>query len=245
MAKFTNLSGIPDIIEFKGGVPREVVEATSDTAVDLVLKKVRPIANEHYQNAIREVGRKLNGLGMPQNLHSSGSRSLSIGTAGGDISTIRTKPWKRLDWRKEKDSGEAGVYELRPPLSLWFWQKHGMEGAAGSLSEAYNKEVVGKGVVRVTEKKATRNHHKGRINTRVFFEFKPLPAPFETMITHAFAQAEEKVPMQGREFFSSRKGLARARWAEDRKVGRPFIRRVSAYLGKSMRTDVIEKLRKL
>jgi hypothetical protein len=235
MAKFTNLSGIPDIIEFKAGVPREVVEATSDTAVDLVLKKVRPIATAHYQNAIREVGRKLNGLGMPQNVTSGGARSLGIGTAGGDISTIRTKPWKALN---EK-------YEARPPLSLWFWQKYGMEGAANSLSEAYNKEVAGKGVVRVTEAKATRNHHKGRINTRVFFEFKPLPAPFETMITHAFAQAEENVPMDARSLFKRPRGLARARWAEDRKVGRPFIRRVSAYLGKSMRTDVIEKLRKL
>ena len=73
-------------------------------------------------------------------------------------------------------------------------------------------------------------------------QFKELPAPFETLITHAFAQAKEKVPMQGREFFTGRKGLARARWAEDRKVGRPFIRRVSAYLGKQMRKDVIKKL---
>ena len=76
-------------------------------------------------------------------------------------------------------------------------------------------------------------------------EFKPLPAPFETLITHAFAQAQEKVPMQAREFFKRPVGLERARWAEDRQVGRPFIRRVSAYLGKSMRADVIEKLRKL
>jgi len=238
MAKFTNLSGTPNIIEFKTGVPKEVVEATSDTAVDYVMKKVRPIVNDHYQNAIREVGRKLNGLGMPQNVTSGGSRTLSIGNADGSIGTVTTVDWKRLDHAHP----EKRRYELRPPLSLWFWQKFGMENHEDSLSKAYSEQVAGKGVVRVTEAKATRNHHKGRINTRMFMQFKELPAPFETLITHAFAQAQEKVPMQGREFFTGRKGLARARWAEDRKVGRPFIRRVSAYLGKQMRKDVIKKL---
>ena len=242
MAKFSLVGQIPDLIEFKGSVPREIVEATSDTAVNLVLSKIRPIATKHYQNAIREVGRKLNGLGMPQNIHSSGTRTLSIGTAGGDIVKVTTKPWRRLDYNHDKERR----YELRPPLSLWFWQKYGMENESFSLSNAYNREVIGKGVVRVLEGgKAKRNHHKGRINTVVSLEFKPLPKPFETMITHAFAQVNEKVPMESRSLSSSRKGLHRARWAEDRIIGRPFIKRVSAQLGSLMRKEVIQKLRNL
>jgi len=244
MAKFTSLGKL-NLIEFKGSVPREVVEATSDTAVNLVLSKVRPLATAHYQNAVAEIGRKLNGLGMAQNVRSSGPRSLSMGTASGDVDKILTVPWKRLDWNRKKDATYQS-YESRPPLSLWFWQKRGMESLPGSLSPAYQQKVAGRAVVRVLEYgKAKRNHHKGRINTRISFEFKSLAAPFASMITNAFAQANEKVPLDSRSLSSSRKGLHRARWAEDRTVGRPFIRRMSAHLGVLMRKDVIEKLRNL
>ena len=74
--------------------------------------------------------------------------------------------------------------------------------------------------------------------------FQQLPAPFDSLITQAFASGDRNVDLPDHGGFVDRLGLSRARWAEDPKA-RPFIRQLSAALGKDMFKDLPKKLRAL
>ena len=238
MAKVTNISLKPALLLLTGSVSREITEQVSDQVVEVARKSMEPIVQAHYTNVVKEVGRKLNGLGMAQNVQSAGARQLGFGTVNGGLGKIITKNWKELRKR----------YAGRTPNSLWFWQKTGMEANPNSLIVAYKRDVMGKEVAQVqAAPKAARNHHKGRINVRMILGFNALPQPFESAITQAFSGANEQVSLGPRSLYTGRKGLSRARWAEEDKAARsrPFIRRMSAALGKDMYKDLAKKLRNL
>jgi hypothetical protein len=243
MAKVTLIkTDFGNLLNLKGSVPKDIVKAVSDDVVEVVRKRMHPIVQAHYDNVITEVGRKLNGLGMPLKVEppvksglAKASRStytLNYGKANGGIGRFKTGPWAALKYK----------YANHQPVSLWFWQKRGLDDWEASLSKDYAREIKGKGVVDVrAANKASRNHHKGRINVNMLIGFSPLYGPFESLITQPFATLLPGSPDSGGAY-GDRLGVSRAYYAEK---NRPFIKRLSATLGKEMRIDLAKKLLKL
>ena len=238
MARVTVTSLKPALLSLFGSVSKEMVEAVSDPAVAVARRAMEPIVQNHYDNVVNEIGRKLRGLGMPQNVDGAGVHRLGYGTANGGLGQIVTQHWDALRKR----------YAGRSPNSLWFWQKQGLNADPMSLSYAYTSKIKGKQKASVwAEHKSKRNHHKGRINVTMTLWFQQLPPPFDSAITKAFAGATEDVGMAPPTGGAGRKQLERARWAEVEGGyrNRPFIRRMSAAMGKEMHKDLAKKLRNL
>lgn len=235
------------ILEIKQAVNADLAKNNSEEAVRLVMSKMQPIAQEHFNNAVRQVALKLRGLGIPAGVTSDGPRTISYGKVGGGTGVFKTKPWKALTEkyrRRHYNKSEGGWV----PASYKFWIK------TGTLSNAVNAMARQTFKVRMEEQKSKRNHHKNRINTTVRMGVDPLPFPFERAITVPFILTSDVVTMKDLSEPVNRNGLGRARFAEQGKTtaaviggtsGRPFLRKLSSYLGRQMRTDLTKKLRKL
>jgi hypothetical protein len=236
MAKF-RVQGTPrlPILEVKQAVSATLAENNSDQAVRLVIGNMKPIVRDHYNNAVQQVAFKLRGLGIPAGVTSSGPRMISYGKVGGGVGMFRTKPWKALTdkyRRKHYNINDGGAI----PASYKFWIK------TGALRDAVNVMVKRTYRVYLEEKRSKRNHHKNRINTTVVLTMDTLPFPFERAVSLPFILGSDFVAMKDMSQPVTRGGLGRARFAEQ---NRPFLRKMSAFLGKQMRADITKKLRKL
>jgi hypothetical protein len=230
--RIVSLAGL-DVLQIDSGVRRQIERETADTVAKTVAKRLEAIAQGHHNNLINEMRLKLRGLGMPVNTFLGGSKSLSVGTVSGKLLNIKTDYWKPLTKR----------YQNRAPVNLTFWRKE------SRLVGAFSTMMRGLGPVRAQELKAKRNHHKGRVNTVTVLKFPLLNFPFERGVSLPFLTGSERISMVDPSQPINRKGLGRARFAEQNDTfpdrERPFMRRMSAFLGKAMRKDITSKLRKL
>lgn len=232
MARFKVVGPVSlPILEIRQSVTADVVKRNSGAAVQLAMNTMRPVAQDHYDNVVKQVSLKLRGIGIPAGVTSSASRTISYGNPDGSVSTFKTRTWPALS---EK-------YRKRKPTNYKFWKKTGI------LSHAFDTFAKGPFKLSLTEQKSTRNHHKNRVNTTINLIAEPLPFPFENGVTKPFIRASDFGPMTDLSQDIDRDGLGRARFAEQSGKGkaRPFIRKLSAALGKRMRTDLSKKLRKL
>jgi len=228
------------LLRFKGGLPREVINIAGNEGSRLVGSILQKQTTMHYENLIKEVGRKLKGSGMPS-ATASGGQTISFGTIGGKVGTIRTVPWKPL----------TEPYRKRRPKSFKMWRKE------GRLFGAYNTFIAGRGSVAVQEETTKRNHHKNKVNLQFLLQFSPMPFPFNKAVSQPFVRTEEFFSLEGVEFHAmqdmtqpiDRLGLGRARFPEydtaRPNASRPFLRRMSMKLGQEMHKDILRKLRKI
>lgn len=230
MANFTLVQDYK-FLEVKQAVRADLAEFSSDVAVKMVMNVSRPIIKEHYANAIKQVALKLRGNGMPASVQDSGIKSITIGKADGGTTTFKTKRWQALGDR----------YRRKEIKSTKFWHKQDI------LSPAFDSVAEKDYEVLLLEDKSTRNHHKNRINTTFIISLEALPFPFERGVTLPFLRGIPADTMRDDSETIDRDGLGRARFAEQarRGKGRPFLRKMSAYLGIQMRSAITKKLRKL
>jgi hypothetical protein len=200
-------------------IDKSMARELGDTAVPLARKRVEEKAQAEYTNLMTNLRMKLAPGGMAGGISSSGSRRLSFFRTLSGEGHIVTQSWKKLD---EK-------YRKREPASFRFWYKEGK--LFGAWARMRRPTVV------VQELKASRNHHKGRINTRFQLRFGRLPPVLTRMkILDSFIKASEaSYTYQGRA--GARQGLGRALFPE-RDGDRPWMRRMAAALGKDLRKNL-------
>jgi len=218
-------------LEVKQAIRADLAKNNSDLAVKIVMQAAQPLVEQHYNNAIKQVALKLRGNGMPASVKSAGSKSLTVGKADGGTFRFKTKRWAALGDR----------YRKKEIKSTKFWHKQDI------LSPAFDSVAQDHFRAQLLESKSTRNHHKNRINTTFTIILESLPFPFEKGVSLPFIRGESADTMRDDAEYIERDGLGRARFAEQSgyKKGRPFLRRMSAMLGKQMRTALTKKLRNL
>jgi len=239
MARFKIVNMKPVLLEIKQSVRADLAEHSSDVAVRFTMNLVRPLVKSHYANAIKQVRQHLRGLGIPAGVTSGGVRTITYGKADGGVGRFQTKVWPALSesYRKAHKAKDERGQSVRVPASYKFWVKQRI------LSRTFDADTRRDYGVSVTENKATRNHHKNRINTTVIVAIESLPFPFERAVSVPFLnRLGDAIPMKDLSQPIDRLGLGRAKFAETQ---RPFLRRMSSALGKEMLSDITKKLRKL
>ena len=232
MASF-QITKHPNYLKMAQSISRQAVGAGADEAVKLVKRKMAPMVGHHYKHLLKEVGKKLQGVGMPTSVETGGAHRIGFGLVGGGHGGIMTDYWHPL----------TPKYRKRTKISTKFWRKN------SKLYPAYVRSVRGSQKVTIVEHTARRNHHKDRINTVLGLEFSVPKFPFATAVTYPFATLIADDDIADMTEAITRKGLGRARFAEQND-GRPrgeraFLRKMSAALGLAMRKDIRKKLRKI
>jgi hypothetical protein len=200
-------------------ITKSVAKEVGKQAVPQVRREIERRATGLYKDVMLNLRNKLKFSGMlGQNVTVDGPRQLTYLKLGGGSGRLRTQPWSAL---KEP-------YRDRKPRSKRFWYK------TGTLAASFARLASRSPKVQTQELKASRSHHKGRINTKFILTFSRLSYHLERLKIRQSFIAGKRVSYDDRSV-KWRQGLGRAIVPEST---RPWMRDMAAALGRDLRKNL-------
>lgn len=219
--------GVPRTTRLDQTFSRQVMEGKSGQLVsgrigEHTRSHWQKTANAHWRNLSEQILSLLGDTGV-SDIHSGGSRKISFSTVAGRRITIKTNNWKRLN-RK---------YARRKPVSRVFWKK------TGRLSRAVANSLGRTSGVKVGNVRSRRvGQHQVKVTASI--RYPGISDPLASFIRAPFITGVENSgnTFATKGFTGNRDTIWRVIFPESQ---RPFIKRVSARLGKEQR-KALERL---